>query len=1240
MAEEGAPDKPPEASIDIMAIFAQHQLDYKNAIEERDIIKALKVADDTLVTSLAVHNYSAFDGMARSIQMSIRFIMKYETLIYQHEARLLSDTTLFYICEFIKEFSHFRGFPLTRTFITPHRRRQLEKTLHAEPCLFTIPCRVNECESYAPNVADGYVEIFRDLIMPPVYEMSASRRHVVFWCHDGRFFGRGLVENMMLAPQIDECFSVPQQLDFYPLRDEETITGFRAFDFGTLFETDLRHYFVGDYRRSVKVLKFYNNLDFDPVCGTEPTNFWVTQARPKRSIMAPQVEDPRSFVVLTFRGSSAVIRIFPGYWITATPPLSNQRPILYLLDGVEKRDVRIGIYRCGRGKTWAVHDGALYCGEMTLQMMEENDGDERNLDNYVLFVDLREFRTPSPFQVTGLAYSHDTIYVKCGDYPCVSFDHMKYWEDNYRGFVHKFMFAAVEEWIRRKKEDGVEDPVEYYQESLEDVQEPRTIEYREVFPDSSPECSDYEDYEYEDEAEEEEEERQLFSVPPPLMGPLDPYPPVLSQLLGKAKAVRECGISTEPLKFDGYGRLLKKYRYANYLNFFAYIVAPRLPCNAPRFLTNYNDSIIEWEDAATVAKKRVKALFAEFERINHPGTDLWKPQRFLKLHPPPEDDTTDYGEYRLLVMVWSLVSFTGQLKLAWHLRRNVCGFDDPINIEVMKYLTQVLQFVRDHYESGRESGLLAGFDRPMLEFLDEQDQRVPDTQQLFLTMNPSAILDIRIGQGVLDESFRDNLDVKMVFRLQHRDPKVLDSLYEMRTSRLIIAAQNSCFLQFIDENGVLDLNKAYPDDPMLHRLIVQTHFVGHGLTDLEGCERHARAGVFDRLGWTLVKAQRFIRRCEVRYRGYLFATENGLRNSPNPLVGISGDCDDARAVYSLDGTVLYVHRLLRAIYSTIPADNPMADDNLPADWLLAAWRGLYDRKILEILSVEARTRIAHYYYTNGMIEAFHDLLKQIIIDSTSKDFMSVRFILYCFPRSAQQIVAEHRPGIILWEKLPPDVNHVKMITDMWPKNEFDRATRVPRKMYVDNRRVEKSVFHMIGLRNLKNYYTSVQERLSPMFKQFYACIQKDFPVADRPYRPNTPPDSRFADQELEASSSAPGPSNAGPRRAASEGSVEIPENPENWEAGAEAEVKVEAAGAGGSNGSTCSTGSFGPTQTPPVERKSSSGTSISSRATYATSSDGSGPSGAAPAAPTQQQKPKTKQFQKKQKKQKKGRKRF
>ncbi|CAI2352866.1 unnamed protein product [Caenorhabditis sp. 36 PRJEB53466] len=270
---------------------------------------------------------------------------------------------------------------------------------------------------------------------------------------------------------------------------------------------------------------------------------------------------------------------------------------------------------------------------------------------------------------------------------------------------------------------------------------------------------------------------------------------------------------------------------------------------------------------------------------------------------------------------------------------------------------------------------------------------------------------------------------------------------------------------------------------------------GHGLC-IASDEGKWKMEMRTTIGAKLCRLLGLGRRCEVRYRGYLFATENGLRNSPNPLVGISGDCDDARAVYSLDGTVLYVHRLLRAIYSTIPADNPMADDNLPADWLLAAWRGLYDRKILEILSVEARTRIANYFYTNGMIEAFLDLLKQ------------------------------HRPGIILWEKFPPDVNHVKMITDMWPKNEFDRATRVPRKMYVDNRRVEKSVFHMIGLRNLKNYYTSVQERLSPMFKQFYA---KDFPVADRPYRPNTPPDSRFADQELEASPSAPGPSNAGSR---------------------------------------------------------------------------------------------------------------
>lgn len=43
----------------------------------------------------------------------------------------------------------------------------------------------------------------------------------------------------------------------------------------------------------------------------------------------------------------------------------------------------------------------------------------------------------------------------------------------------------------------------------------------------------------------------------------------------------------------------------------------------------------------------MKQLFEEFERVNYPGTDVWKPTGFLKSHDIPEED--NLSEWVLLL---------------------------------------------------------------------------------------------------------------------------------------------------------------------------------------------------------------------------------------------------------------------------------------------------------------------------------------------------------------------------------------------------------------------------------------------------------------------------------------------------------------------------------------------------------------------------------------------------------------
>lgn len=56
---------------------------------------------------------------------------------------------------------------------------------------------------------------------------------------------------------------------------------------------------------------------------------------------------------------------------------------------------------------------------------------------------------------------------------------------------------------------------------------------------------------------------------------------------------------------------------------------------------------------------------------------------------------------------------------------------------------------------------------------------------------------------------------------------------------------------------------------------------------------------------------------------------------------------------------------------------------------------------------------------------------------------------------------------------------------MWPKNEYERATRVPRKQSIVNGQRRDSVWHQVGLRNLKTYYTNGEEFERPMLQEFY-----------------------------------------------------------------------------------------------------------------------------------------------------------
>lgn len=146
----------------------------------------------------------------------------------------------------------------------------------------------------------------------------------------------------------------------------------------------------------------------------------------------------------------------------------------------------------------------------------------------------------------------------------------------------------------------------------------------------------------------------------------------------------------------------------------------------------------------------------------------------------------------------------------------------------------------------------------MAPLLREIEHKVPDDEILFQTVYPEKILENRLREGSLKmEDLPEPLNIRVTFLLRHRDPKLKPTRFNLNTCRTFFNFLYPALEDFIDENNVLDLNKLYPDDVAIHRLIAQTYFVGHGLTDLEGSEKYDRS-VYDSKGVRLEPMVRFM----------------------------------------------------------------------------------------------------------------------------------------------------------------------------------------------------------------------------------------------------------------------------------------------------------------------------------------------------------------------------------------------
>ncbi|PIC23441.1 hypothetical protein B9Z55_017143 [Caenorhabditis nigoni] len=1006
---------------------------YKQAIARANMRGALNMYNKIVDLCILKSDDATIIKIAHDCFVYLSPEMRYENLINTYEGRRLSDVALYFLLEQIRKRRYIQSFAPSRTLLTPHRRRQLAKTMKPEPRVFAFGSNTKHCLGIDTE-SGWYINTPNELIIPPVYKMKMSSTHSVFWCHDGNFYGCGEAKNFMIGPTLSETIRQPMPLDLQ-FRLDEYSCGFKVLEHGTLIESNIQMYFIGDFEKSKEYIATIHDGEFKQLYNHN-NRLFVCDTFPELPITNDKLDDPKNVVEIKILGQAYVIKVYPGYWTELNPNHEKRRPVCFLLDGQEVTDIRIE--NIASSTIWVVHEFALYFGKMHMMWKEENDDDERNLDNYVLLIELQEYHTPTPFVATGVVTNNtDSVLMKCGDYPCLSIDHLDMAERRNRGKVHRMMFETVEKYMQ----DG----------------------------------ANYEQY--------------LVCKRRPLKEHNVDY------LIAEAEAALETGQLSKPLEMDWMGRLEDHCRYANFFSFLCYAARPRIGTRIPKCFDMDIDTMTESRSFEKIARFRMKALFEEFERVNYPGTSVWKPTEFLVSYAEPEDDESTEGQYGAAAVRWSVQEFIEELR-KYKNHANYCE-TDAVNWYIMDYLINTIWYAQDMYTVIRHE---LGFatDNPLVLFLQYVNQETLDGAELvFPSLDPRKVFETRMETNpntVLD----DPLNIVMHYTLRYRDLNLDDAYYRLTTSATFLRAQNPILLQYVDEGGNLNLNDVYPDDERLQRLIVQTHFIGHGVTDLDGCEEYYET--FTALGYQLVHTQKYMHRDGYRYRGYLLP----LPNFPTiPLVSMTPTATTNYQIASSEGSVVFINSDLRKIYSSHDFHHPLPN-TLPAYLLYNAIRGLYDRRAVENLPIIERLALVDWYFEAKMLQAQLDMMKQITMDVTTRDVAHIRRLVECYPVYMHRIIAQHRPAMLLWPRVPlpnPMCQHVKIIIEMWPKNEFERRPRLPKITVVNkNGTKEKTVFRQVSNREWRKHYTCVEEHQTPRFS---ALFSSDFPLPYnyRPYRP-------------------------------------------------------------------------------------------------------------------------------------------
>lgn len=970
--------------------------------------------------------------------------LKYENLLNMYEARVFNDLVQFYIFNEKRRKTSNQAFASSRGLLTPHRRRQLAKTMNEDSRVFAFGLNSYHCLGDPTEEDFFYLNIPTEIKIPPVYEMRMSTHHSIFWLHDGRFFGCGDGRKFLMqlsSKQRAVLYKEPVHIDLV-IRPGETITGFRTLEYGTLFETEKSWYFVGDYSKSCHYLHSLNgSAKFRMVKNLQPPsdNYWIAEdPQLKISGNTQLLDDAKKLIELKILNKTYMIKIFPGYWTEFNVNHVKRRPVCFLFDGVEKNNVFLEHVGSTNNVIWVLHEFVLYQGTMTPMLKEGHTDDERDLDNYILLIDFTEFHTSTPYQVTGIASSRSSgVLIKCGDYPDEYYDHMQLAEQRYRGNVHKLMFESIDAY--------------------------RTI------------CRTTDTY--------------TASVKD-----LEKTPLILDSVLDELDQIANNEQMAAELKSDWCGRIEKKDRYVNFFSFLGYASMPRLPWMPPKCFDTDIDSMVDIENPEYVARYRVRQLFEEFERVNYPGTEVWKPAEFLKECPEPEDDTMTEGEYRAAAMRWALRIFGANMRA--YKMSGMYNPDDKKTQIVIKYIINTIWYATDLYYITNGPNPPPRRDKLNL-FHKAIENIIPDDELIFPSSNPGAVFDNRKKDGVVcDEDLDEPMNILVTYKMKHQTKNYVATRFKVMTCLSFLASHNPHLLLFV-KNNVVDLNSVYPDDIRIQRLVVQTHFIGHGYTDIDDffVTNEACNEIFTTAGYQLEIQQSYLKRGVTQYRGNLVQTPK----VPNCHIATTTKPEDyvnnMIEIETSDGITVYCHRQLKTVYSSLPLDDPLPN-TLPCDLMLPALNGILDRIIYDDLPLRARMEIVAWYAEAKMHEAFVDLLKQCVMDVRSEDVKDFRILVEAYPTQMQRLIAQYRPGMIFWNHSPlplPKIQHLKIILDMFPKNEHGRQTRVPRKQIPNKKdEVEESVFGQISTRELRRYYMTEFARKSQEYDA--QSFEKDFPL--------------------------------------------------------------------------------------------------------------------------------------------------